>query len=73
MLRPGSELHIADVGRHHDALMHMVLAAIWLVKGLHRIKDNVDGRLPEFQLDASFIEVAAADPFPTLVERAERR
>ena len=46
VLRPGGELHVADLGRPADPLM---LALVWQVRlfdGLERTRDNVAGTLP---------------------------
>jgi SAM-dependent methyltransferase len=77
VLRPGGELHIADIGRPRGRVMDVALTPIRLVDGADRIKDNVDGRLPEFMLEAGFIEVAEAEPFrtplgPVSIYRASR-
>lgn len=58
VLRPGGELHIADFGRPHTALMSFLTSAFKFLHGAEEIRDNYAGRIPQLCLDAGF---AAAD------------
>ena len=65
VLRPGGELHIADVGRASGVLMRLAVWPIVLLDGTDRVKDNVAGRLPAFMNEAGFTDVVEAEPFRT--------
>lgn len=65
VLRPGGELHIADVGHASGVLMHLAVRPIVLLDGTDRVKDNIAGRLPEFMKGAGFNEVVECEPFKT--------
>jgi len=69
-LRPGGELHVADFGPPHTALMRAAAAIIRRVDGAGRVADNLAGRLPELIASAGFAGVEKtgrrATPFGTL-------
>lgn len=58
VLRPGGELHIADWGRPHNALMRPMSTLVRAFDGYGVTRDNLDGRIPLCR-DAGFIDVAA--------------
>jgi len=70
-LRPAGELHVADFGPPHNALMRLVGNVVQLVDGAGRVADNLAGRLPGIIAEAGFGGVATvgqrATPFGTLV------
>jgi len=64
VLRPGGELHVADWGKPHNALLHVSAFFVALLDGFSR--DNVEGRLPELFRAAGFIEVREPASLATL-------
>jgi ubiquinone/menaquinone biosynthesis C-methylase UbiE len=69
-LRPGGELHVADFGPPHTALMRLVSRVISHVDGEGRVGDNLTGHLPAIIAEAGFATVdklgRRATPFGTL-------
>ncbi|MDX2168039.1 MAG: class I SAM-dependent methyltransferase [Deltaproteobacteria bacterium] len=69
-LRPGGELHVADFGPPHNALMRLAARVIGHVDGAGRVGDNLAGKLPALIAEAGFTEVATvgrrSTPFGTL-------
>jgi 2-polyprenyl-3-methyl-5-hydroxy-6-metoxy-1,4-benzoquinol methylase len=69
-LRPGGELHVADFGPPHNALMGVVSRVIGHVDGEGRVGDNLAGKLPAIIAEAGFAAVdklgRRATPFGTL-------
>ena len=55
VLKPGGELHIAELGKPHNALMSLVSQA---VGRLESARDFVRGLLPEVLTGAGFVQVA---------------
>ena len=51
VLKPGGELHVADFGAPHDAVMWLIS---WIVRWFEEIHDHVLGLLPVFMADAGF-------------------
>jgi len=47
VLRPGGELHVADMGRPRDPLMWVLFGSVRLFDGIERTRDNAAGALPE--------------------------
>lgn len=77
VLRPDGELHIADWGRPHNALMWLASLSVRLFEG-SRVRDNVRGLLPDLCRQAGFASAEAsgrvATAFGTLaLYRASRR
>jgi SAM-dependent methyltransferase len=64
-LKPGGELHIADWGRPQSLAMRLMFLPVQLLDGFATIRDNVDGRLPEFMSDAGFEEVCETRQWAT--------
>lgn len=54
VLRPNGELHIADWGRPHDALMRAAFLPVQLLDGFATTADNVRGALPGLVAAAGF-------------------
>jgi SAM-dependent methyltransferase len=67
VLRPGGELHVADVGRPQNALMSLLS---FVVGRFEDVSDNVKGRLPEIFHGAGFQQAEETarymTPFGTL-------
>lgn len=66
VLRPGGELHVADWGKPHTALMGMLSRL--LLWGGHgdRVADNLEGRLPELFGGAGFTEAHESAHFASM-------
>jgi SAM-dependent methyltransferase len=69
LLRPGGELHVADWGRPHNALMRLVASGVRLLDG-ETLDANLRGELPGLIAAAGFADVAETErwmtPFGTL-------
>jgi SAM-dependent methyltransferase len=70
LLRPGGELHIADWGRPHNALMRVASLAFRLVDGGESTAANLRGEIPMLVAEAGFADVVESErwmtPFGTL-------
>ena len=70
LLRPGGELHIADWGKPHNALMRIASLSFRLLDGGESTGVNVRGELPGLVQAAGFEDVAETErwmtPFGTL-------
>ncbi|HYB99195.1 MAG TPA: class I SAM-dependent methyltransferase [Candidatus Limnocylindrales bacterium] len=70
LLRPGGELHIADWGRPHNALMRIAAISFRLLDGDETTAANLAGELPSLVSAAGFRDVAETErwmtPFGTL-------
>jgi ubiquinone/menaquinone biosynthesis C-methylase UbiE len=70
LLRPGGELHIADWGKPHNALMRVAALSFRLVDHGENTSVNVRGELPAMVQAAGFENVAETErrmtPFGTL-------
>lgn len=70
LLRPGGELHVADWGKPHNALMQVASMGFRLVDGGERTEANLRGQLPALIAEAGFADVAETErwmtPFGTL-------
>lgn len=53
-LRPAGELHVFDFGPQANAILALISRAVGWMDGEARLRDNWDGRLPEFMRDAGF-------------------
>ena len=58
VLRPGGELHVADWGKPHNALMWLASLGIWWLDGAETTADNLNGRLVRLMKEAGFSRVA---------------
>ena len=54
LLRPGGELHVADWGAPHDALMRAAFLGVQLLDGFETTRDNVRGRIVPLMREAGF-------------------
>lgn len=66
VLRTGGELHIADFGKPHNALMYAASLPWRVFDGFGTTADNVKGALPEMMSRAGFIEVHESARYMTL-------
>jgi ubiquinone/menaquinone biosynthesis C-methylase UbiE len=70
LLRPGGELHVADWGKPHNALMRVASLGFRLVDGGETTDANLSGQLPALIAAAGFADVAETErwmtPFGTL-------
>ncbi len=57
VLRPGGELHIADIGRPQSTLARIAVTPFRLFDGLGATEDNLAGRLPALIASAGFSDV----------------
>ena len=70
VLRSGGELHVADWGKPHNALMRAASLGFQLFDGGEPTAANLSGQLPALIADAGFVDVAETErwmtPFGTL-------
>lgn len=66
VLRDGGEIHIADFGKPHNALMGAASLPWRIFDGMETTSDNVQGALPEMMRRAGFIEVHESARYMTL-------
>lgn len=70
LLRPGGELHVADFGRPHTALMRLVAHGVHRFDGREATGANLRGELPALVREAGFDDVQETEhwstPFGTL-------
>ena len=66
VLRPGGELHIADWGRPHNALMWLASWSVRIFDGPRTTADSVQGRLPQLCREAGFAETEETGRFAML-------
>lgn len=65
LLRPGGELHVADFGPPHNALMRVVSLGVRWFDGSERVAANLDGQLPGLIREAGFVDLDTSDPTAT--------
>ena len=63
VLKPGGELHVADFGKPHNAIMYLISL---FVRHLEEASDNVKGLLPEMFRNAGFEQVEETDRYTTI-------
>jgi len=54
VLKPGGELHVADFGKPHNALMFV---SSLMIRHFEQVADHIDGLLPSFFREAGFVQV----------------
>jgi len=64
VLKPGGEMHIADLGKPHNSFMRLPTL---IIRRLEEAEDNVRGLLPELFYDAGFEQVEETTKHMTLV------
>ena len=65
LLRPGGELHVADFGRPHTALMRLASQTFHLFDGDDATGANLRGELPGLIREAGFAEVEETERWST--------
>jgi SAM-dependent methyltransferase len=63
VLKPGGELHVADFGKPHNALMYLISLVF---RHLEETGDNIDGLLPEMFQKAGFDRAEETARFMTM-------
>lgn len=63
VLKPGGELHVADFGKPHNALMSV---SSRLIRHFEHVADNLDGLLPSFFRETGFVQVEETVCFMTI-------
>jgi ubiquinone/menaquinone biosynthesis C-methylase UbiE len=63
VLSPGGELHLADFGKPHNALMYLISLVF---RHLEETKENIDGLLPGMFRKAGFEQVEETARFMTI-------
>lgn len=63
VLSKGGELHVADFGKPHNALMYLISLVF---RHLEETRDNINGHLPDMFYKAGFEQVEETARFMTL-------
>lgn len=63
VLRPAGELHVADFGKPHNALMYLISL---IMRGHEEVSDNIKGLLPEMFREAGFDHVEEFARYATI-------
>ncbi|CAG0987063.1 MAG: methyltransferase domain-containing protein [Candidatus Methanoperedens sp.] len=63
VLKPGGELHVADFGKPHNALMYLISLVF---RHLEETRDNIDGLLPQMFQKAGFDRAEETARFMTI-------
>lgn len=63
ILKPGGELHVADIGRPQNTLMACIARIIWNFEG---VDDNIQGLLPHIVYAADFEHIETTTEFMTI-------
>jgi len=66
VLRPGSQLHVADWGKAGNLPMRALFLLVQLLDGFSNTQDNVSGRLVELFEAEGFVDVVERKTFSTL-------
>jgi ubiquinone/menaquinone biosynthesis C-methylase UbiE len=66
LLRPHGELHVADWGKPHNALMTVASYGVRLLDGAGTTQANHDGLIPTMMSEAGFADVAETDRMMTV-------
>ncbi len=67
VLRPGGELHVADIGKPRDPLMALAVTPLRVFDGFEPTRANVEGRLPELFEEAGLRDAAEHRSLRTVV------
>lgn len=67
VLRSGGELHVADWGRPHNALMTLASLPMRLFEGPERVAPHVRGQFPDMVAATGFVEVEETGDYMTLM------
>lgn len=67
VLRPGGELHVADIGKPSDPLMALAVTGLRVFDGFDATRANVEGRLPELFERAGLEDAAERGSLRTVV------
>jgi len=67
VLKPGGELHVADLGRPSNPLMRVLVTPVRVFDGFEQTRDNVNGALPEIFEQAGLEQASERDRFRTAV------
>lgn len=63
VLRPGGELHVADLGKPSNTIMYLISL---IMRRLEETSDNLKGLLPEMLRDAGFDQVEESARYMTI-------
>lgn len=66
VLRPGSELHVADWGRASNIFMRALFIFVQVLDGFRNTQDNVSGKLVQLFQEEGFVDVAERKTFNTI-------
>ena len=66
VLRPGSELHVADWGKPQNTVMRYAFYMVQLLDGFATTTDNMQGLLPRFMAEAGLKQMRETTRFSTM-------
>lgn len=67
VLRPGGEVHIADWGKPHNAVMRAAFLSVQMLDGFATTQDSVTGELIGLLADAGFQDARETEAFMTIM------
>ena len=67
VLRPGGEVHIADWGKPHNAVMRAAFLSVQMLDGFATTQDSVTGQLVGLLADAGFQEARETEACMTIM------
>ena len=67
VLRPGGEVHIADWGKPHNAVMRAAFLSVQMLDGFATTQDSVTGQLVGLLADAGFHEARETEACMTIL------
>ncbi len=66
VLKPGSELHIADWGEPNNLLMKILFYQVQFLDGFETTRENVNGMLPMLIRNTGYVEVQQHNEYNTM-------
>jgi len=66
ILKPGSELHVADWGKSKNILMRILFFFLQIFDGFENTQDNVEGKLETLFKEAGFVDVKEDASYSTM-------
>ena len=66
VLKPGGELHVADWGKAHNALMRSAFFIVQLLDGFATTAENVQGKLPDYFREVGFRDIEERKRYMTV-------
>ncbi len=66
VLKPNGKLYVADWGKALNLFMRFMFYGVQILDGFNTTRDNIEGLLPEFFIQANFLSIKEEQSFNTL-------